>query len=244
MSRPDPRLVRRARRLPARVYWFRRVLLLCLLLLLGWAGVRLAGSGSDDADQGAALDPSTVAAQDPGAGPGAAPGDGPGPDGGEAAGLHDGRQVGRTRTVTTALDDTSSTCRLGSVHVRPTVTETAVVGRPVRLRLALATTAAAPCRFDPSPQSLLVRVADAERTTVWDSSQCPSTIAGSAVVLRPGWQSALDVTWSGRRGDRSCSTGTGDPAPGTYAVQAAVVGGEPARSTFVLAAPGAPAGQT
>ncbi len=149
------------------------------------------------------------------------------------------RAGGRPAVVTTPLEPrgvVDTPCDLGAVVVEPAVTDTSVAGRPVDLRLTVGTTADAPCRFTLDPGSVLVQVTANDEEAVWDTGQCPRALPTQQVVLRPGWRLAVDVVWSGLRGDRTCSGLTAAPPAGAYTVQAAAVGGEPGSGTFVLSA--------
>ena len=72
---------------------------------------------------------------------------------------------------------------------------------------------------------------------VWDVADCPRDLPTGVVALRSGWQTAVALTWSGRRRDRTCVQATEPVEPGTYELRAAVVGGEPASSDFEVTAP-------
>lgn len=147
------------------------------------------------------------------------------------------RTAGRPAVVTARLEPPGAVddpCDLGAVVVEPAVTDTSVAGRPVDLRLTVGTTADAPCRLTLDAGSVLVQVTADDEEAVWDTGQCPRALPPRQVVLRPGWQLAVDVLWSGLRGDRTCSGLTAAPPAGAYTVQAAAVGGEPGSGTFVL----------
>lgn len=120
--------------------------------------------------------------------------------------------------------------------VEPAITGDAVAGEPVELQLMLSTTSVAGCRLVPSDDQLLVQVTDAGGVPRWDTQQCPGALPDGEVALRPGWQVSVRVVWSGRLGDRGCTGLTLLADPGTYAVHAAVVGGEPGVVELVLAA--------
>lgn len=143
----------------------------------------------------------------------------------------------RPTVVTTRLEPAESSCEPGSVVVEPTVTGEAVAGEPVELRLALSSSSPVPCQLAIDAQKLLAQVSDGAEEPVWEAAQCPASIPEGDVVLRPGWQAMLTLPWSGHEGNPRCSDSTAPADPGTYAVQAAVIGGEPGRSEFLLSAP-------
>ncbi|MBA2740213.1 MAG: hypothetical protein H0U47_11210 [Nocardioidaceae bacterium] len=236
MSSP---LRRSTRRLPARVYWVRRGLVLLVVLLLGWFGWSL-GSGAEEPAASSAG--STVADPTPDPSPDAETKPGktrtgttPGRQGAKEKRAARGRR--QSEAVSTSFGAASATCDPASVRVQPSVTGAAVAGEPVLLGLTLRTTASTPCRIELTPELLLVQVSITERSTaVWDTTRCPGSLPDGTIALQPGWQTMLSVPWSGRLGDRGCSGLTDAAKPGEYAVQAAVIGGEPGRSGFVLSA--------
>lgn len=221
------------------MYWFRRLLLLGLVVLLGWGSIGLvSGDGDGAAAQGGAR------ADDAAAGP-TAPSS-TGRSGGTSPGLLRGepgpvQTVSRPVVVTSRLARPTADCRQGSVVVTPNVRGGAVAGEPVRLELVLrgpnAPAQGAACRLRLGAGQLLAQVVNPAGTPVWDVTDCPRELPVGAVTLRSGWQTAVALTWSGRRRDRSCVSATAPVEAGTYELQTAVVGGEPATSDFEVAAP-------
>jgi len=231
-------------RLPARVYWFRRLLLLSLVVLLGWGGVSLV-TGDETAPSGVG-DPA-------GAAEGRTAPSSTGRGDGTSGGLQRGdpgpvQTVSRPVAVTSRLARPTADCQLGSVVVTPNVRGRAVAGEPVRLELVLRVepvrldlvtrlTLDGACRLRLGAGQLLAEVVNPAGVPVWDVADCPRDLPVGAVTLRSGWQTAVALNWSGRRRDRTCVQATEPVEPGTYELRAAVVGGEPATSDFEVAAP-------
>ena len=235
----------RVSRLPARVYWFRRLLVLSLVVLLGWGGVSLvigdetAPSGADEPPGDAVGRPATPSS--PGRGDGTSPGiqqGDPGPV----------QIVSRPVVVTSRLARPTGDCQVGSVVVTPNVRGPVVAGEPVRLELVMSVepvrldlvvriTLDGVCRLRLGAGQLLAQVVSPAGVPVWDLADCPREVPVGAVTLRSGWQTAVALTWSGRRRDRSCVSATEPVEPGRYELRTAVVGGEPSSSAFDVGAP-------
>lgn len=238
---PRPR-----RRLPPRVYWVRRLLVVAAVLLLGWLPWTLlskddagpgerAATGSDQADTRQS-EATPTERGDPTSRPKSA-----GPDKTRKADRQEPvdklakRARLSARPISATFGAAEAGCAPDSVQIQPSVAGAAEAGQQVLLGLTIRTTAAEACLLKVTPERVLVQVSVADRpTTIWDTAQCPGSVPTRTVALRPGWQTTLDLPWSGRLGDRGCTGLTDAAKPGTYAVQAAVVGGEPGRSVFVL----------
>jgi len=147
------------------------------------------------------------------------------------------RSLTTPASVSFRLPPPEGECDPASVLVTPDPDSTQQLGKPVELRLALRTTADTPCRPVLGAGELLVRVVDEGGAPVWDSERCPDALPDDAVTLRPGWSTSASVQWSGRRSDRGCTGRTLLVPAGSYEVQAAVLGGEPADAGLVLADP-------
>jgi len=213
--------VRRSRRLPARVYWVRRGLLLAVVLLLGWGLARYAGA--DPAPEAVAPDPArTAAVRIAGAGEGATVSMSPA----RSSDRRPSRASDRPQRVRPVLGAPAGACDPAAVTVTPSVGGPVVAGTGVLLQLRLAVTAERACRAHLGNR-LLVQVARDDEP-VWTLTDCPSALATDTVVLHPGWMSVIDLAWSGRASNARCSVETVPARPGTYQLQAAMLGGEPA----------------
>jgi hypothetical protein len=126
-------------------------------------------------------------------------------------------------------------CEPTATSARADVQEPVVSGTGATLQVRLSTSATAACTLVLEDR-LLVQVArDGE--AIWRLRDCPSAVASDSVVLQPGWATVVDITWSGRTSNAKCGLDTPAAAPGTYALQAAILSGEPGTSQLdVLAA--------
>lgn len=211
------------RRLPARVYWFRRSLVLGTALATVFAVAQVLGGGGGDPGS------STPAAADlarttPTANAGPL---GPRPLSGPSV----------TATGTPPAAQPDGPCALDEITVTPVMGKP-VAGSPVSLTLQLTGTRPA-CTFDVSAQSLVAKVVQGN-TRIWSSQQCPGSIPKQSVVVRSALATTVQVSWSGRRSDENCSKSTGWALPDAYRLVAAVVGSEPGETVFHLKTPPRP----
>jgi hypothetical protein len=204
-------------RLPRRVYWVRRgVVLGAALLLVFGIGKFLGGNGADapgtavQAGSGTATQATTSARSSVTLGP-VAP-----------------STKLRAQTKVPLLPP-SGDCTADEVSVLPQVPK-AWAGTPVAILLQLQGTQPA-CTFKVSPESLVVKiVSGADR--IWSSQDCPKSVPTTTVVVRSGTPVAVPVIWSGRRSDATCSDAPGWAYPGFYHVYAAALGSTPTDVQF------------
>lgn len=195
------------RRLPAEVYWRRRLLVLALVLLLAWFATRAFGSEAKP-DKPAARStaiptkaPTRVA-----------------PVNGEV-------------TVNLATD--AKLCDPEKVRVSPSVKSGQYAGDDVDVSMIVSTTQKDACVLDAKKADLLV-VISANKKPVWDSSVCKSALLTESVAVSPRWSTVVATTWTGRGSGRDCSNKQGFASPGSYVIKSATLGGEPGQATFRL----------
>lgn len=221
-----PSSTRTQGRLPARVYWFRRLLVLGTALALVFAIAQLLGHGDS---RNTAAKANTV---------GAAPSSLP------SAQLA-GPQVPAVTPKSTAtatgapavLAQPDGPCAADEVTVTP-VEGTAPAGRAVPLVLQLSGIRPA-CTFAVNAKSLVAKVSTASGK-VWSTQDCPSSITSTSVVVRSAVPTSIQVSWSGRKSDASCSRATAWVMPATYHVVAAAIGSELSTATLKLTVPERP----
>lgn len=199
------------------VYWRRRIVLLLVLALLVVGSARVLRGGAHSADAAAPAGATTAAAARPTATPSTPA---PSPK----------QRKARVAHVSVRLPVAASSCDPTNLEVAPSVSTGAYAAGIVTLRLAVSSTATSPCTAELSSR-LVLAVAD-EDGTLWDSRCTP--VPTRKVEVQPTWSSTFDVPWSGRRSGKDCDTPGSFLLPGTYRVQAAMLGGEPAEATFTL----------
>lgn len=196
------------RRLPAEIYWRRRLLLLAVLILIAWLGLQFwPGSGDDKRPVSA---PAPTATPSPTPKP--APTDG---------------------TTTVALSSGSSACDPESIRITPSVADGQETRGPVKIDFTIGSTSKKPCTFTALSSDLLA-VISAGKTAIWDSTVCKTALLTEPVKLSPGWSTVVPVEWSGRGSGPACSKKEGWATPGGYTVQVGTLGGEPGKAKFTL----------
>ena len=203
-------------RLPRRVYWVRRGLVLgvALLLVFGF-GKLLGGTGKDN--PGPAIKANTSSAKQA---PGSSATIGP---------VAPSRKV-RTKAVVPLLPP-SGDCRDDEVRVLPSVPR-AWAGAPIVIRIQLRGTQPA-CTFEVSPESMVVKIVSGQ-DRIWSSQDCPTAIPTKELVVRSGQPVEVPVIWSGRRSDDECNGLLDWALPGFYHVYAAALGSTPTDVQFEM----------
>ena len=213
-------------RLPRRVYWVRRSLVLATALLMVFGIGRLVGAtGSDDPDR--PVRATTSSAKQPAS-------SAPAPVVGPVA----PRALNRKQKASPpALAAPSGACRDDEITVLPSVPKAAAGGN-ITLQLRLLGTQPA-CTFQVAPESLVVKITSGE-DRIWSSQECPKSIPATTVVVRSGTPVDVPLVWSGRRSDEDCSTHTSWALPGFYHVFAAALGSTPTDVQFEVTLPDRP----
>ena len=215
-------------RLPARVYWFRRSLVLLTALALVFAVGRLLTAGGGSTGDKAAVtasSPTTTAAQAGVAGPVPI----------QPAATGQAKQPAPSATGTpVVLAVPNGPCAVDEVTVTPSV-PVAVAGGRVDLVLELTGIKPA-CTFTVSSRTLVAKVTSgADR--VWSSQDCPASIKTASVVVRSAAPTQVVVPWSGRRSDDGCTRAAPWALPGYNHLAAAAIGSDPSDAQFRLTSP-------
>ena len=204
-------------RLPRRVYWTRRAVVLVVALLLVFGiGKLLGGTGSDNA--GTAVKAGSNSSADSGASPSSGTSYGP---------VAPSKAPRAKATAPLAMPD--GECQADEVSVLPSVPHP-YGGRKILIVLQLQGIQPA-CTFKVSPESLVVKIASGQ-DRIWSSQDCPAAITERDVVVRSAQQVAVPVVWSGRRSDDNCPGQLAWALPGFYHVYAAAYGSTPADVQF------------
>jgi hypothetical protein len=218
------------RRLPARVYWLRRLAVVGTAFLLVFAVGRLLVGSSDGADSGP---------PDPGAVQAAATVTPSATSSGPAIELPKGTKKPRKsrppKPTPTPLAQPSGPCSPDDVVVAPEARDP-VGGSDVVIALMFRTLVSPACTFDVSSRTITMNITSG-RDLIWTSGQCPDAIPTTNVVARRDLATYVYVTWNARRSDATCSPRTEWALPGWYHVKVAALGGEPADEQFELARP-------
>ena len=229
-SRPAPPMAPRGP-LPARVYWFRRLVVLGVAVLLVAGLARLLGGSSDassDEDpQATTAGATTSASADPGESAATqaptVPTDKP------------KRKKKKQTPTEPPLAEPVGTCENGDIVATPTITE-APGGSDVPITLNLRTRVTAACTWTVSPDTLTVSITSGT-DSIWSSRECPAAIVPQDVVVRQAVDAPVVITWNAKRSDDECSAFTEWAMPGFYHVEAAALAGEPTDVQFELVRP-------
>jgi hypothetical protein len=220
----------RGRRLPARVYWVRRLAVLGTATLMVFALGRMLVGGSDGSDSGranpgavqaaATLSPSVSST---------------GPTILRPNGTRQPKHTEPPEPTQPPIAQPSGPCAPEDVAIMPEVRSN-IGGSDVVVALTFRTLVAAACTFHVSDKSVTMNITSGH-DFIWSTSQCPAAMPTTNLVVRRDVATYVYVTWNGRRSDATCSRLTDWAYPGWYHVKVAALGGEPADEQFQLAAP-------
>ncbi len=239
--------------LPARVYWFRRMLVLVVAFALVYGFAHLLGGRSDSPSARpvqAAIGSTTSAAPATGAaqplltgrsGKSGRPDNASstnktGKTGNTGKAGKAGKAGKRARPTPTPLALPTGPCSAHDVQASPKVVGTAYAGGPVTFKVRLHTTTSAACYWKVTPRSLVVRLTSGP-DRIWSTQDCRGAVPTERVVVRNDHYTPVEVTWHGQRSDGTCSRTTPWAQPGYYHVETAVLGTEPSEVQFALEQP-------
>ena len=129
------------------------------------------------------------------------------------------------------LLDPSGECRDDEVSVLPSVPRP-WGAQPITIRLGLSSLQPA-CTFHVSPETVVLKITSGP-DRIWSSQDCPDSIPTTDVVARSATPTYVDVVWSGRRSDESCTAHADWADKGFYHVFAAAMGSTPTDVQFEL----------
>jgi hypothetical protein len=217
------------------------------LVLLTGAGVAVVATNDEglpeaDTSAGAAADPADVPTLADVTG---SPSDGvdrPSDGGMTAPEVPERLRVSRAQAVAADLPLATADCAADTVSVQPSLPDSVVAGerQPVPIQLALATSDTQACTLKLDPETVLVQVTDDAGEPIWELATCWGTLQSQAVTLRPSWVSVIPLDWSGRISGHRCNPRARAAKPGSYVVESALLGGEPASDEFSLRRPPPP----
>jgi hypothetical protein len=136
----------------------------------------------------------------------------------------------------TPLAVPSGPCVGSDIITNPRVKGSAYAGRRTVFDLVLTTRTTPACTFDATAESVVVRLTSGD-DRIWSTQECQGAVAKQSVVVRKDVPVSVTVTWNGQRSDRDCTDSAGWVEGGYYHVTAAVYGGEPVDTQFLLQAP-------
>ncbi|GAA1603927.1 MULTISPECIES: hypothetical protein [Kribbella] len=204
-------LLRPVGHLPASVYWFRRGLVLAVVVVLIILISNLFGGG--DAQNAAATDPQPNPTTAP---PASAPSTTP--------------TTKPTKTPTETPTGTPTTpkptkttpptdlpCKPSDLNVAALPANRKIVSGSMLNFVVQLTPSGDGCKA--STDNLTVTVTSG-KDLIWSTSQCEKAIQNATLVVAKGKQSAVTVPWDGHRSRPGCLPGQPVAKPGTYVVKA------------------------
>ena len=209
------------RRLPARIYWVRRLLVVGVALAVVLGLVQLVRSVGGDGVPPEQAATSSAGTRTP---PRAEPTYGP-------VAVQD---LPRKRKAAVLAAPTGE-CRPDEISVLPVV-ESAEAGGRIAIRLDLQGTQPA-CTFEVSSDTVVVKVATEDGERFWSTQDCARGVPESEVVVRSAQPTSVTVTWSGRASDADCTDEPAWALPGFYEVYAAAAGSSPTDVPFEVTRP-------
>jgi hypothetical protein len=229
-----------ARRLPASVYWRRRLFVLAIAGSLVFMIASLlsgGGSESDDApvaqQAGAGVEATSAA---PGADGAAKAATKAGKTGKKGKKRKKGKQAVPLPPPTPTLAAPQGPCTPADVRVTPAIAAGAVAGGDVPVTLSLQTVQSEACTWQVSHASVVVRIADGSKE-IWTTRHCRKSVPTQDVVVRRAVPTVVTLTWrDARESEEDCRRGHWVGA-GDYSIAAAALGGEPVATSFELGAP-------
>lgn len=225
--------------LPARVYWFRRLMLLSVVFLVVFGTARLVGGGDEKPESAEAT---TVAAE---TGEKKAE-DEKDADSGDDAEAQAPAEPTPSATPEAVAEKTpaprpepSGVCDNSDVTINPVVAKNRKTTKVV-IGLVLRTKEAEACTWQVSPRSVTVKIDSGSRKSpddIWQSRHCPDVVPTKDVTLYKEHGTRVLMAWNGRRSDSECSDQTDWAKTGWYHIKAAAYAGEPADKQFELKRP-------
>ena len=218
-------------RLPARVYWVRRLMVLGIagLLVVGIAkllgGSSDASSGADAARNVAATSPRTTAVTTQTT-------TGPSSPASRPVRHHHRRKAD---DPVTPVSMPSGPCAADDVAITPSVPRP-VAGRDITLVFDVSSLNTPACSWSLSPRTLALKITSGN-DLIWTSLQCARTIPTRDLVLRQSLPTRVRLTWDAQRSEPGCPARSVWALPGTYHLQVAALAGRPQSVTFLLTAP-------
>jgi hypothetical protein len=198
-------LLRPVGHLPASVYWFRRGLVLAVVVVLVFLISRLF-SGGGDAQNTAATDPQpNPSGAPPASGPSTSP------------------STTSTRTPTPKPTKTTPpadlACKGSDVRIDALPGNRKIVSGSVLNFVVQLAPVDDECKATINNDKLTVTVMSG-KDLIWSTSQCSKVIQTATLVVAKGKQAAVTVPWNGHRSGPGCLPGQPVAKPGTYVVKA------------------------
>jgi hypothetical protein len=194
------------------VYWFRRGLVLAVVVVLIFLISRLFAGGGDDTKDAASTDPQP---NPTGAPPASAP----------STSLSSTPSTTPTSTQTSTPKPTRTTppgdqpCKGADVRIDALPANRKIASGSALNFVVQLTPVSDACKATIGADRLTVTVTSGN-DLIWSSTQCEKAIQTATLVVAKGKQAAVTVPWNGQRSRPGCLPGQPVAKPGTYVVKA------------------------
>lgn len=221
-------------RLPARVYWVRRIMVLGIATLLVVGIAKMLGGSSDGSapDTAAHVADTSPAARDTTSSD---------PATSAARGAPTGVRHHHQKPEHTASPSAtpaampSGPCAASDVAITPSVPKP-VAGRDISLVLDVSTLTTPACTWTMSARTMALKITSGS-DLIWTTSECRRAIPKQDLVVRQATPTRVTLTWDARRSEPGCPVRTEWALPGTYHLHVAALAGQPQDVAFLLTAP-------
>jgi hypothetical protein len=224
-------------RLPARVYWTRRLMVLGTAVLLVVGIARVLGSGSDasSGDDHAGL---TAAGTSSGPTTGSTTGATSRNTKDPSSTTTSGHKHLHTQSTQPPVSMPSGPCSSEDISVTPSVPDP-VGGSDIKLVFDISTLTTPACDWKLSSKTLALKITSGP-DLIWTTTQCPAAIPTKDLVLRSTDPTRVKILWNARRSEPGCPRLTDWARPGGYHLHVAALAGQPQDIYFGLVAPTPP----
>ena len=212
-------LLRPVGHLPASVYWFRRGLVLAVLVLLFLLVSRLFGGGDN---------PQNSAASGPQQNPTTAPPVMPTTTPTETATTVESQQPVKTKTTPRDTTCDGSEVKIEALPAIRKIAPGSALNFLVRLDAV-----SDECKATIDPGKLTVTVISG-KDLIWTTTHCGQAIPRATLVVAKGKQAVSTVPWNGHRSGPGCLPGQPAAKPGTYVVKAVFDGRQSTAQAFQI----------
>jgi hypothetical protein len=219
-------------RLPARVYWVRRLMVLGIATLLVVGIAKMLGGSSDGSSGG---DAARQAAAEVAPSTSATTSVAPETSAPATNGKHHHQQAD---DPVTRVAMPSGPCDANDVAITPSVPKP-IAGGDIDLVLDISSLNTPACTWTLSGKTTAVKITSG-KDLIWTSSECPREIPRQDLTLRQTEPTRVRLTWDARRSEPGCPVRTEWALPGTYHLDVAALAGQPQDVTFLLTAPSPP----
>lgn len=209
-------------RLPARVYWVRRAVVLGVVFLLVFTVTRLFSGGDEEkptAEQASGETSSQTADDDAAAEEQKS----------EQKNEQEAPEPKKKRKKKLASPD--GPCAPEEVTIAATVKKVPAGGPEIEIPLEVSTDRDA-CTFVVSQRTTALKITSGS-DLIWSSQHCGKVLGSHDVVVRRSKPAEVAITWNGRRSSEGCQYGDW-AMPGGYHAISATLGGEPVDQYFEL----------